>query len=230
MPCREPRFVNGRTEGPVTSRAASRSARCKGDSNGRSVIPASRRNFWAAGKMMDVRSVAARLSLVRRRPASTGSPCSPRRLTPWSTFGSLGTYCGVRCPDRPPGREHRFGHEKGEAVAEVGPASVLEIVEGGDEAVERTKRAIKRAPWKPRRRRTRRRSRSRSIQPPPQNARLSVLRAVPETGLRLRSRNLAATQGLDPGKAIPGPPNASLCSRHQARGSTRTTPPRPCAS
>jgi hypothetical protein len=61
-------------------------------------------------------------------------------LTPWSTFGSLGTYFGVRYAGRPPGREHRFGHEKGEAVAEVGPASVLQIVEGGDEAVERTKR------------------------------------------------------------------------------------------
>jgi ferrous-iron efflux pump FieF len=54
---------------------------------------------------------------------------------PWSTLGSLVTYFGVRYADRPPDRRHRFGHEKGEAVAEVGPASVLEIVAGGDEAV-----------------------------------------------------------------------------------------------
>jgi hypothetical protein len=79
--------------------------------------------------------------------------------------------------------------------------------------------------WK-RRRRTRRRSRSRSIQPPPQMRDCLCCEPYLKQAFA-SSRNLAATQGLDPGKAILGPPNASLCSRHQARGSTRTTPPRP---
>jgi len=106
-----------------------------------------RRNFLSGGQDDGTCNVVAHLSLVRRRLASTGlMPCSPRRLMPWSTFGSFVTHFGVRYADRPPDREHRFGHEKGEAVAEVGPASVLEIVEGGDEAVERTKAAVKRAP------------------------------------------------------------------------------------
>jgi hypothetical protein len=92
-------------------------------------------------------SVAAHLSLVRRRPASTGLiallTTAVDALVDVGEASSPISSCGTRIAGD---REHRFGREKGEAVAEVGPASVLEIVEGGDEAVERTQEAVKRAP------------------------------------------------------------------------------------
>jgi hypothetical protein len=85
--------------------------------------------------------------------------------------------------------------------------------------------AIKRAPGSAVVRRADVRVRA-PIQPPPQMRDCLCCEPYLKQAFA-SSRNLAATQGLDPGKAILGPPNASLCSRHQARGSTRTTPPHP---
>jgi hypothetical protein len=77
-----------------------------------------------------------------------------------------------------------------------------------------------------RRRQTRRRSRSRSDSAAAANARLSVLRAVPETGLRFvaQPRRHAGTASR---KGDSWTAERQSCCRHQARGSTRTTPPRP---
>jgi hypothetical protein len=115
------------------------------------------------------------------RPASTGSPCSPRRLTPWSTFGSLGTYFGVRYADRPPGVSIALAMKK-----------VKQSPRSDQPASWRSSKAAMRRSNVPRGRQEgaggavvgRADVRVRApIQPPPQ-MRPSVLRAVPETGLR----------------------------------------------
>jgi len=122
---------------------------------------------------------------VQRCGASVARPpptCLNGIALPWSTFGSLGTYFGVRYAGRPPGREHRLAMKK-----------VKQSPRSDQPASCRSSKAAMRRSNVPRghqegagkrRRQTRRRSRSRSDSAAAANARLSVLRAVPETGLR----------------------------------------------
>ena len=54
------------------------------------------------------------------------SRCFPRRWTRLvDTAASVATFFGVRYAERPPDHDHRFGHGKGEAVADFAQAAAL---------------------------------------------------------------------------------------------------------